>query len=185
MKFIILDRDGVINEESKEFVKNADEWIPLPGSIEAIAKLFHAGYKIIVATNQSGLGRGLFDIHALHAMHKKLQLELQPLGAQIDAFFICPHHPDENCDCRKPKPGMFEAIKTRYGIQPEGVFAVGDSLRDLQAAYTAGFTPWLVLTGNGEKTLANSGLPSRTRISANLLEVAESLIKEVNISTEE
>lgn len=179
MKLIILDRDGVINHESAEFIKSADEWVALPESIEAIAKLFHAGYKVVVATNQSGLGRGLFDIHALHAMHKKLQLELQPLGANVDAFFVCPHHPDETCDCRKPKPGLFNEIKRRYGIEPQGVYAVGDSLRDLQASATAGFSPWLVLTGNGEKTLAKGALPPNTRISRNLMEVAETLIKEL------
>lgn len=184
MKLIILDRDGVINHESTEFVKSAEEWIALPGSIEAIAKLFHAGYKVVVATNQSGLGRGLFDIHALHAMHKKLQLELQPLGANIDAFFICPHHPDEDCDCRKPKPGLFNEIKRRYGIEPHGIYAVGDSLRDLQASSAAGFTPWLVLTGNGEKTLTKGGLPPHTRVSHSLMDVAEILTKELSSNKE-
>ncbi len=178
MKFIILDRDGVINHESAEFVKTAEEWIPLPGSIEAIANLYHAKYKIIVATNQSGLGRGLFDIHALHAMHKKLQNLLKPLGAAIDAFFICPHAPDENCTCRKPLPGMFNEIKRRYNIESNGIIAVGDSLRDLQASAAAGFTPHLVLTGNGEKTLANCGLPEHTKISKDLFTLATELIGE-------
>ncbi|WP_159991031.1 D-glycero-beta-D-manno-heptose 1,7-bisphosphate 7-phosphatase [Pelistega ratti] len=179
MKLIILDRDGVINHESAEFVKNADEWIPLAGSIEAIAQLYHAGYKIVVATNQSGLGRGLFDIHALHAMHKKLQQLLQEKGAMIDAFFICPHHPDDNCTCRKPLPGMFNDIKERYGIQQAGeFFAVGDSLRDLQAASAAGFKPWLVLTGNGRKTHQKGELPIGTVISPDLSSVVKLLLEE-------
>lgn len=179
MKLIVLDRDGVINHESTKFVKNADEWIALPGSIEAIAQLYHAGYKIVVATNQSGLGRELFTIHDLNTMHKKLQSKLKALGASIDAFFICPHHPDEGCDCRKPLPGMFNEIKKRYGItDTQQFFAVGDSLRDLQAASAAGFKTWLVLTGNGQKTLAKGDLPPNTAISANLLEVSEKLLEE-------
>ncbi|MCQ9328936.1 D-glycero-beta-D-manno-heptose 1,7-bisphosphate 7-phosphatase [Pelistega suis] len=179
MKLIILDRDGVINHESAEFVKNADEWIALPGSIEAIAQLYHAGYKVVVATNQSGLGRGLFTIHDLNAMHKKLQSQLKALGASIDAFFICPHHPDEQCDCRKPLPGMFNEIKKRYGItDSQQFFAVGDSLRDLQAATSAGFKTWLVLTGNGQKTLENGNLPAGTLMSTNLSEVVEKLLEE-------
>lgn len=179
MKLIILDRDGVINHESAEFVKNAEEWIALPGSIEAIAQLYHAGYKVVVATNQSGLGRGLFTIHDLNAMHTKLQSQLKALGASIDAFFICPHHPDEQCDCRKPLPGMFNEIKKRYGItDPQQFFAVGDSLRDLQAATSAGFKTWLVLTGNGQKTLAKDNLPAGTLVSANLAEVVEKLLEE-------
>lgn len=179
MKLIILDRDGVINHESAEFVKNVDEWIALPGSIEAIAKLYHAGYKVVVATNQSGLGRGLFTIHDLNAIHKKLQAQLKTLGASIDAFFICPHHPDEQCDCRKPLPGMFNEIKKRYGItDSQQFFTIGDSLRDLQAATSAGFKTWLVLTGNGQKTLENSNLPTGTLISANLSEVVEKLLEE-------
>ncbi|MDY3331050.1 MAG: D-glycero-beta-D-manno-heptose 1,7-bisphosphate 7-phosphatase [Pelistega sp.] len=178
MKLIILDRDGVINHESAEFVKSADEWEALPGSIEAIAQLYHAGYKIVVATNQSGLGRGLFSIHDLNAMHKKLQTLLKGLGASIDAFFICPHHPEENCDCRKPLPGMFNEIKKRYAISDASQFlAVGDSLRDLQAASTAGFRTCLVLTGNGQKTLAKGDLPTGTVVHNNLLEVAEKLLE--------
>lgn len=181
MKLIILDRDGVINHESAEFVKTADEWVALPGSIEAIAQLYHAGYKVVVATNQSGLGRGLFDIHALNAMHQKLQTALRAFGANIDAFFICPHHPDENCNCRKPKPGMFNEIKRRYGIPAQAVssiYAVGDSPRDLQASACAGFTPWLVLTGNGQKTLAKGDLPDNTQVSDSLAKVVEQLLGE-------
>lgn len=178
MKLIVLDRDGVINQDSAEFVKTADEWIALPGSLEAIARLHHAGYKVVVATNQSGLGRGLFDIHALNAMHEKLQSGLRELGARIDAFFICPHHPDEACDCRKPSPGMFQDIIRRYDIKPQGVVAIGDSLRDLQAAATAGFSPHLVLTGNGQKTQAKGGLPEGTQIHASLAAFVEELLEE-------
>ncbi len=178
MKLIVLDRDGVINQDSSEFVKTADEWIALPGSLEAIARFYHAGYKVVVATNQSGLGRGLFTIHDLHAMHEKLQAGLREFGAKIDAFFICPHHPDEGCNCRKPAPGMFQDIIRRYEIRPHSMIAVGDSLRDLQAAASAGFSPYLVLTGNGLKTQATGGLPKRTQIRADLAAIADELLEE-------
>lgn len=178
MKLIVLDRDGVINQDSAEFVKTVDEWIALPGSLDAIARLYHAGYKVVVATNQSGLGRGLFDIHALNAMHDKLQTSLRELGAKIDAFFICPHHPDEGCNCRKPAPGMFLDIIRRYDIKPQGIMAIGDSLRDLQAAAKAGFSPCLVLTGNGQKTQAKGGLPEGTPIYASLAAYVDELLEE-------
>lgn len=178
MKLIILDRDGVINQDNSEFVKTADEWIALPGSLEAIARFYHAGYKLVVATNQSGLGRGLFDIHALNAMHDKLQASLRELGAKIDAFFICPHDPDEGCDCRKPAPGMFQEIIRRYDVKPQGIVAVGDSLRDLQAAASEGFSPYLVLTGNGAKTQAKGALPEGTQIRTDLAAIADELLEE-------
>lgn len=178
MKLIVLDRDGVINQDRSDFVKSPDEWIALPGSLDAIARLYHAGYTVVVASNQSGLGRGLFDIHDLNDMHAKLQNALRELGAKIDAFLICPHQPDEGCDCRKPSPGMFHTIVARYEIKPQGVVAIGDSLRDLQAAAAAGFSPWLVLTGNGEKTYAKGGLPQDTQVRANLATIVDELLKE-------
>lgn len=150
IKLCILDRDGTINEDSADYVKSPGEWQPMPGALEAIAKLNHAGWHVVVATNQSGLGRGLFDVAALNAMHAKMHTMLAAVGGRIDAIFYCPHAPDEVCHCRKPEPGLFEQIGERYGLDLKGVPAVGDSARDLVAAYTAGCEPHLVLTGKSE-----------------------------------
>jgi D-glycero-D-manno-heptose 1,7-bisphosphate phosphatase len=178
VKLIILDRDGVINQDSDAFVKSPDEWIPLPGSIAAIARLSQAGYTIAIATNQSGLARGLFDMTTLCAIHTKLHDEVAQAGGIVDAVFLCPHGPDDHCTCRKPLPGMFNDIARRYDIDDlQGVPAVGDSLRDLQAAYTAGCHPWLVLTGNGQKT-QHSELPPGTRIAADLSAVVDALLQD-------
>lgn len=152
MKLIILDRDGVINRESPAFVKSPDEWKPLPGSMEAIARLHHNAYTIVVATNQSGVGRGLFDYAALAAINQKMHDAVIAEGGEIAAVFFCPHTPDEGCVCRKPKSGLFEQIKTRFEVDLEDVVAIGDSMRDIEAALTAGATPVLVRTGNGRKT---------------------------------
>ncbi|MBJ7264080.1 MAG: D-glycero-beta-D-manno-heptose 1,7-bisphosphate 7-phosphatase [Burkholderiaceae bacterium] len=178
MKLIILDRDGVINQESAEFVKTPDEWIALPGSLAAIARLSQAGWRAVVATNQSGLARGHFDMVALNAMHEKLRRELAQLGGHLDAIFLCPHGPDDGCACRKPLPGMFYDIASRFEVDLAGVPAVGDSLRDLQASATAGCQPWLVRTGNGAKTLANGNLPAGTLIADDLADVADRLLIE-------
>jgi D-glycero-D-manno-heptose 1,7-bisphosphate phosphatase len=153
MKFIILDRDGVINEDSDAFVKSPAEFIPIPGSLEAIGRLSQAGYTIVVATNQSGIARGYYDQAMLQTMHDKLATLLIPVGGHIDAFFVCPHGPDDHCDCRKPKTGLFQQIATQYQINLAGIPAVGDSLRDLQAAITVGAKPILVKTGKGQRTL--------------------------------
>lgn len=147
MKLVILDRDGTINEDSAEYIKSPSEWQPLPGALEAIARLNHAGWQVVVATNQSGLGRGLFDMAALNAMHAKMNALLAAVGGRVDAIFFCPHAPDEGCRCRKPEPGLFEQIGERYGADLIGVPAVGDSPRDLAAAMAAGCEPHLVLTG--------------------------------------
>jgi len=178
VKLIILDRDGVINQDSDSFVKNPDEWIALPGSLQAIARLTQAGWKVVVATNQSGLARGLFDMDTLTAIHTKMRRELAAAGGSIDAVFMCPHGPDDNCTCRKPRPGMFEQIGHRYDIGLAGVPAVGDSLRDLQASSSVGCAPWLVLTGNGRKTQAKGGLPDNTRVCADLSAVADALLQD-------
>ncbi|HEY9271570.1 D-glycero-beta-D-manno-heptose 1,7-bisphosphate 7-phosphatase [Achromobacter sp. SD115] len=178
MKLIILDRDGVINQDSDSFVKNPDEWIALPGSLHAIARLTQAGWKVVVATNQSGLARGLFDMDTLTAIHTKMRRELAAAGGSIDAVFMCPHGPDDNCSCRKPKPGMFEQIGHRYDVDLAGVPAVGDSLRDLQASSSVGCSPWLVLTGNGKKTLAKGGLPDNTRVCDDLSAVVDTLLQD-------
>ncbi|WP_394789758.1 D-glycero-beta-D-manno-heptose 1,7-bisphosphate 7-phosphatase [Rhodoferax sp.] len=159
MKLAILDRDGTINVDSDEFVKSPEEWMPLPGALEAIAKLNHAGWHVVVATNQSGLGRGLFDMAALNAMHAKMNKLLAAAGGRIDAVFFCPHAPDEGCHCRKPAPGLFEQIGERFGIELHGVPTVGDSLRDLQAGVAAGCEPHVVLTGKAERFRGQSVLP--------------------------
>ena len=176
MKLIILDRDGVINVDSVEYVKNPDEWIPIPGSLEAIARLHQAGWKVVVATNQSGLARGYFDVTMLNAMHQKCRQMLNALGGAIDAFFVCPHGPEDNCVCRKPLPGMFEAISQRFDRPLAGVPAVGDSLRDLQASSAAGCTPWLVMTGNGSRYKDSADLPPGTRQAVDLNAVADALL---------
>ena len=149
MKLVILDRDGTINVQSDDFIKSADEWLPLPGALEAIAQLNHAGWHVVVVSNQSGLGRGLFDVAALNAMHTKLHKQLAVVGGRIDAIFYCPHSPEEKCNCRKPLPGLFEQIGERYGVDLKQVPTVGDNLRDLQAGVAAGCEPHLVLTGKG------------------------------------
>ena len=149
MKLVILDRDGTINVQSDDFIKSADEWMPLPGALEAIAQLNHAGWHVVVVSNQSGLGRGLFDVAALNAMHTKLHKQLAAVGGRIDAIFYCPHSPEEKCNCRKPLPGLFEQIGERYGVDLKQVPTVGDNLRDLQAGVASGCEPHLVLTGKG------------------------------------
>ena len=152
---LILDRDGVVNQDSPNFVRSADEWLPLPGSIAAIAQLSRAGYTVAIASNQSGLGRGLFDRSALRSMHRKLRRLVSNEGGRIDRIVVCPHGPDEGCNCRKPKPGLLLRLARHYGVSLGGVPVIGDSLRDLQAAAAAGATPILVRTGNGKKTLMN------------------------------
>ncbi len=185
MKLIILDRDGVINQDSDEFIKSPEEWTPIPGSLDAIARLYRAGYRIVVATNQSGIGRGLFDIVALNAIHQKMHAAVRASGGIIDSIFFCPHTNNDNCDCRKPRQGMFNAIAERYSISLEGVPTVGDSLRDLQAGFLAGCNPILVMTGKGNQTKTNGGLPPDTIIFEDLASVANYLLeKEENLSEE-
>jgi D-glycero-D-manno-heptose 1,7-bisphosphate phosphatase len=176
MKLIILDRDGVINFDSDQFIKNPDEWKPIPGSLESIARLNQAGYRVVVATNQSGIGRGLFDMPTLNAIHDKMHKLLAQVGGRIDAIFFCPHTNEANCACRKPKSGMIEEIAERYGISLQEVPAVGDSLRDLEAAARVGAQPYLVLTGKGAKTQAKGGLPEGTLIFPDLASVAATLL---------
>ena len=158
---VILDRDGVINRDSATFVKDVDEFEPLPGSIEAIASLHQGGYTVAVASNQSGLARGLFDRRTLRAMHRKLRRLVGAAGGRIDRIVVCPHGPDDGCRCRKPAPGLYERLARHYGAELEGTPVIGDSLRDLEAASAAGATPILVRTGNGRKTEAS--LPDAMR----------------------
>ena len=153
MPLIILDRDGVINEDSDEFIKSADEWQPIPGSLEAIAQLSNAGWRIVVATNQSGLSRKLFDVQTLNDIHRKMHRMVKEYGGVIEAVFFCPHGPKDHCDCRKPADGLFQQIGQRLQVNLKDVPAIGDSLRDLQAARSAGAQPILVRTGKGTQTL--------------------------------
>ena len=149
---VILDRDGVINRDSKAFVKSAEEWVPLPGSIEAITALSKAGFTIAVASNQSGLARGLFDRNALRSMHRKLRRLVGEAGGSVDRIVVCPHGPNDGCSCRKPEPGLINRLVRFYRTSACAVPVIGDSLRDLQAAQAAGARPILVRTGNGQKT---------------------------------
>jgi D-glycero-D-manno-heptose 1,7-bisphosphate phosphatase len=176
VKLAILDRDGVINEDSDAFIKHPDEWTALPGSLEAIARLSQAGWRVVIASNQSGVARGLFSMDTLNTIHAKLRKEVMQAGGVVDAIFICPHGPDDGCGCRKPLPGMFDDIARRYDIDLKGVPAIGDSLRDLIAASTAGCSPWLVLTGNGRKTHDRGNLPPGTQIRDDLAAVVDSLL---------
>jgi D-glycero-D-manno-heptose 1,7-bisphosphate phosphatase len=178
MKLVILDRDGVINHDSPEFIKSPAEWIPIPGSLEAIARLNQAGYRVVIASNQSGIARELFDITTLNAIHQKMHAAAQLVGADIDAIFFCPHAAIDNCDCRKPKPGMFEEISKRFKVSLRGVPTVGDSLRDLQAGFISGCAPYLVLTGKGEKTYATGGLPPGTRVFPDLAAMVTAFLKQ-------
>jgi len=175
MKLIILDRDGVINKDSDLYIKSPDEWVPLPGSLEAIARLNQWGYRVVVCTNQSGIGRGLFGMDTLNAIHEKMIKAAAHAGGAIDAIFYCPHTNNDNCNCRKPKPGMLEEIASRYNVPLAGVPVVGDALRDLQAALAVGARPLLVLTGKGQKTKLDPALPPNIPVFADLAEAVKNL----------
>ena len=172
MKLVILDRDGVINHDSDQYIKSPEEWKPIPGSLTAIARLNQAGYRVVVATNQSGIGRGLFETDTMIAIHDKMFKALAQVGGHIDAIFFCPHTNDDNCECRKPKPGMFREIAARFNADLAGVPAIGDSLRDLQAAQAAGAQPVLVLTGKGRKIADDPALPPDTLVFPDLAAAA-------------
>ena len=175
-KLIILDRDGVINHDQESFIKSPEEWVPIEGSLEAIARLNQADYRVVVATNQSGIARGFYDLATLNAIHQKMHSAAMTVGAKIDAIFFCPHSAKDNCDCRKPRAGMFQEIEKRYATSLKGVPSVGDSLRDLQASYLCGCIPYLVLSGKGELTMANGGLPPGTNVFPNLSAVVDKLL---------
>ena len=179
IKLVVLDRDGTINQDSLEYVKSPEEWMPLPGALEAIARLNHAGWHVVVASNQSGLGRGLFDVSTLNAMHAKMHGLLAAVGGRIDAVFYCPHTSEDACRCRKPEPGLLEQIGERYAVEMCDVHMVGDSARDVLAAVAVGCQPHLVLTGKGEayrgRALPDS-FPKATRVHADLPAFVEFLL---------
>ena len=175
MKLVILDRDGTINQDSDQYIKSPAEWKPIPGSLEAIARLTQGGWRIMVATNQSGLSRGLFDMSTLNAIHAEMHRAVGQAGGRIDAIFFCPHAADSNCECRKPKPGLLREIGSRFDLDLKGVPMIGDSLRDVEAAAAVGAQPYLVLTGKGRKTRDAGGLPKGTEVFADLAAIAAQL----------
>jgi D-glycero-D-manno-heptose 1,7-bisphosphate phosphatase len=176
MKLVVLDRDGTINHDSDQFIKSPAEWKPIKGSLEAIARLSQAGYRVVVATNQSGIARGLFDTATLIAIHDAMQRAVAQFGGRIDAIFFCPHAADSACECRKPKPGMLREIGRRFNLSLDGVYAVGDSLRDVEAAAAAGARPVLVLTGKGKATRDAGGLPQGTEVYPDLASFVARLV---------
>ena len=153
-KWILLDRDGVINQDSPNYIRTPEQWQPISGSLEAITKLTLANISIAVITNQSGVGRGLYSIDELNKINKKMIKQVSLLGGKINDIFFCPHTPEKNCLCRKPEPGLIHQFAKKYQIdlKSENLFFVGDALRDLQAAVAAHCCPILVKTGNGQKT---------------------------------
>ncbi len=174
-KFVLLDRDGVINYDSDDFIKSAEEWKPLPGSLEAIALLNEHGYKVIVITNQSGLARGLYNEATLANIHTKMQRLTREKGGGIDAIYFCPHLPEDNCQCRKPKPGLLKEFAKDKGQSLAEVYFIGDKLADIQAALAAGANPILVKTGKGQKTIENN--PQITHpIFENLYDTAKFIV---------
>ena len=179
MKLIILDQAGVINQSSDTFIKTPDEWIPISGSLEAIARLTHSGYCVVIATNQSGIGRGLLDMATYNAINDKMYKAVNQAGGRIDAIFFCPHTSADRCSCRKPATGLYEEIMQRYGINLKNVPAIGDSLKDLQAAAAVGAIPILVLTGKGQTTLAKEEIPANTQIFENLAVAVDALVGQV------
>ena len=177
MKLVILDRDGVINHDSPTYIKSPDEWKPIPRSLDAIARLTQADYRVVVATNQSGVGRGLFDMATLNAIHDKMHRAVGQAGGRIDAVFYCPHAMEANCGCRKPRTGLLEDIGRRFNTSLQEVPCIGDQLRDLQAAAAVSAQPILVLTGKGAKTQREGGLPPNTRVYADLADAVKPLVR--------
>lgn len=181
INLVILDRDGVVNYDSSAFIKSVDEWIPIPGSLEAIAALKAAGWTVAVATNQSGLARGLLDADTLDAIHQAMNDALSLHQVAIDLLVFCPHGPDDQCDCRKPKPGLYKQIADYFGCSLRNVPVIGDSKRDLDAAVVVGAQPILVKTGKGLATISTGHLPAETQIYYDLKDAVRSLqIKQKN-----
>ncbi len=178
MALVILDRDGVINHDSDEFIKSPEEWVPIAGSLEAIARLNQAGFRVVVVTNQSGLGHNLFDIESLNAIHAKMHRQLAELGGSLEAIFFCPHQPKDVCECRKPRPGMLNTLSHRLRITLHQVPAIGDAIRDVDAARAVGARPILVRTGAGEKTIQTEPNLGDVEVFSDLAAAAEALIAE-------
>lgn len=176
MKLLVLDRDGVINEDSHGYIKSPDEWHPIPGSLDAISELSRAGWTIVVASNQSAVGRGMIDVAMLNRINAKMHKQVSSAGGRIDAVFFCPHVTEDNCTCRKPKPGLLVEITQRYRLNGMQLMMVGDSLRDLQAVAALDGLPILVRTGNGAKTEEAGNLPANTLVFDNLAAVAAFLL---------
>jgi len=176
MKLIILDRDGVINHDSTEYIKSVDEWQAIPGSLQAISNLSRNGYRIVVATNQAGLARGKLNIESLNAIHRKMQNHLLQFGGKIEAIFFCPHGPNDGCKCRKPKPGLYTDIARRLNVLLDEVYAVGDSLTDVDAAISAGARPILVKTGNGQLIVDKGEVPENVPVYDDLAEFVDTLL---------
>lgn len=189
MKLLILDRDGTLNRSRDDYVASADEWEPLPGALEAVARLNQGGWRVVLATNQSGIGRGLFDMASLNAIHAKMHRALAAVGGRVDAVFFCPHAPDDACQCRKPAPGLFEEIGARFGLPLADVPVAGNALRHVQAGAAAGCPTHLLLIGQSEalKQLVNANsdaylqlpdLPESTRLHADLGAFADWLLSQ-------
>lgn len=180
MKLVILDRDGTLNPLVDGYITTPDEWTPLPGALEAVARLAHAGWHVAVATNQPGLGRGLLDVVALNAIHARLQRQLAALGGRIDAIFFCPHAADEDCHCRKPAPGLLEQIVERYGVEPHEVQVVGSCSAHLQAGAALGAVLHLVCTGAAADCAPGQplppGCPAGTHVHADLGAFVDALL---------
>lgn len=153
MRWVILDRDGVINHDSDAYIKSPEEWVPIPGSLEAIAQLNRCGFRVVVVTNQAGVGRGLYDLATLDRIHAKMRKQVEEAGGHIEAIYFCPHGPEEGCHCRKPRTGLYEQFASQFNVDLDGIPAVGDSLKDMQAAQSVGAEAILVETGNGRQTL--------------------------------
>ena len=177
MKLVILDRDGVINYDSSDYIKNAEEWIPFPGSLESIVRLNKNGFKVVIASNQAGIGKGLYDMAALNGINEKISITLKALGGHIDKFFYCPHTDHDKCDCRKPKTGLLNQINEYYNVSLKDIPAVGDSQRDLLAFDKVQAQPILVKTGNGEQTILTNQYPKNTWIFNNLSDAIDEILK--------
>ena len=175
-QLIILDRDGVINHDMPGYVKTPDEWQPIAGSMEAIARLYHANFRIVIASNQSAIGRGLMSPEALYEIHLKMQGLLSGLGARVEALFFCPHSPAARCDCRKPQPGLLQQISQRFKINLSGVPFIGDTLKDVVAALSVEAEPLLVLTGQGQDTADSPEFPTHIKTYANLSAAVNALL---------
>jgi len=175
LKLVVIDRDGTLNREPEDYLRGPDDWEPLPGALEAVARLNEAGWRVVIASNQSGLGRGLFDVATLNAVHARMHKAVAQAGGRIEAVFFCPHAPEDECDCRKPAPGLFLQIAERYGIAPVQLVAVGDSVRDARAGVAAGCDTHLVRTGQSVGGRP-ADLPPGVSTHADLLAFADALI---------